>query len=148
VFASYLNQRMEQRNQQFFTNNFIHRNMYVNFIRQNQTGFRSAKDFEQQFLEVLKCQQSINKYNHEYKRKLDIEQAKFTGKISSDAETASEMTSATKVTKKSALSRQAGMTPDLDGEQPFGYDGTINDRDGGFNPDPDREFDEEDANEE
>ena len=58
------------------------------------------------------------------------------------------MTSATKVTKKSALSRQAGMTPDLDADQPFVLEGTINDRDNNFNQDPDREFDEEDAGEE
>ena len=35
VFASYLNQRLEQRNQNFFTNNFMHRNLFVTFIRQN-----------------------------------------------------------------------------------------------------------------
>jgi hypothetical protein len=106
VFASYLNQRMEQRNQIYFKNNFIHRNLYVTFTRQNKDGFRSAKDFEQCFIEVLKCEQSINKYNSEYKRKLEAEMAKFNAKISfSETETASEMTSATKVTKKSALSR-------------------------------------------
>lgn len=56
------------------------------------------------------------------------------------------MTSATKVTRKSGLSRQAGQSPDL-GDEPFA-EGTINDRDVNFNPDPDREFDDEDQAEE
>jgi hypothetical protein len=46
---------------------------------------------------------------------------RFNGKATGEAETASEMTSATKVTKKSALSK----SPDREAE----YDGTINDRD-------------------
>jgi hypothetical protein len=54
-------------------------------------------------MEVLKCEQSINKYNNEYKRKLEVEMGKFNGKLSySEAETASEMTSGTKVTRMSA----------------------------------------------
>ena len=53
------------------------------------------------------------------------------------------MTSATKITRKSGLSNQ--QSPGF-GED--AYDGTINDRDGDFNPDPDREFDDEDMAEE
>ena len=33
VFATYLNQRMEMANKAYFKNNFIHRNLYVTFIR-------------------------------------------------------------------------------------------------------------------
>ena len=74
---------------------------------------------------------------------------KFNGKMShSEAETASEMTSATKITKKSGLSRQ-GQSPEPFGDSPErGYDGTINDRDNDFNPNPDKDFDDEDAAEE
>ncbi len=102
-------------------------------------------------MEVLKCETSINKYNNEYKRKLENEMTKFNGKISySEAETASEMTSGTKMTRKSIQSRQEGLSPDLDEAVNFkeGYDGTINDRDGGFNPNPDVEFDDEEDHEE
>ena len=48
------------------------------------------------------------------------------------------------------MSRQAGVSPDLDEAANFGggHDGTLNDRDGDFNPNPDREFDDEDEAEE
>jgi hypothetical protein len=87
----------------------------------------------------------MNKFHHEYKRKLDIEMQKFTGKLAiGDAETASEMTSATKITKNTGVSRQLGASPDLDEASNFKgpMDGTINDRDNEFNPNPDNEFDE------
>ena len=47
VFITHLNSYMEQRHQQYFKNNFIHRNFYIKFVRQNQTGnYRTAKEFE------------------------------------------------------------------------------------------------------
>jgi len=70
----HIHSMMDTRNKESFKNNFIHRNLYIVFVRQNQTGFRSAKDFEASFTEVFKVEQSINKFNPEFRRKLDIEQ--------------------------------------------------------------------------
>ena len=89
---------MDSKNYEYFKNNFIHRNLYLIFVKQNLSGFRSSKEFISAFSDVFKVETSINKLNPEFKRKLDIENQKFTGKISAD-DTASEMTSATKITK-------------------------------------------------
>ena len=82
--------------------------------------------------------QSINKYHNEYKRKLDIEQHKFDGKICAGevTETASEMTSATKLTGKKSSIRE--------GET----DGIETNRDAQFEPNPMDRLDEEDELEE
>ena len=73
-----------------------------------ETTFRSAKDFEASYKEIMKAEQSINKYNADYKAKLEKEMQKFNGKIlvPEGAETNSEMTNATRQTKKS---RQSGV---------------------------------------
>ena len=92
---------MEQRNTVYFGNNFKHRILHQVFVRGQQSGeaqFRSAKDFEASYKEIMKAEQSINKYNADYKAKLDREMQKFNGKIlvGEGAETNSEMTTATK----------------------------------------------------
>jgi len=63
---------MEDSNNQYFKNNFIHRNMYMQFIKQ-QGNYKSAVHFLELFNEVMKVEQSTNKYHQEYKRKLEIE---------------------------------------------------------------------------
>jgi hypothetical protein len=139
VLASFINQKMEQRNTVYFCNNFKHRILYQVFVRGQQSGeitFRSAKDFEASYKEIMKAEQSINKYNADYKAKLEKEMQKFNGKIlvPEGAETNSEMTNATRQTKKS---RQSGVrfgspgVDDLDEAATLGrpMDATLNDRD-------------------
>lgn len=53
---------MEDSNNQYFKNNFIHRNMYMQFIKQ-QGGYKSAIHFLELFNEVIKVEQSTNKYH-------------------------------------------------------------------------------------
>lgn len=141
---------MEDSNNQYFKNNFIHRNMYMQFIKQ-QGNYKSAVHFLELFNEVIKVEQSTNKYHQEYKRKLEIEVQKFSGKISvgEGAETASEMTSATKLTKVSGKSLKKAQTAGSKSSSPNKaedlqdasflqgqLDGTINDRDNLFDPNP------------
>ena len=95
---------MEKRHTQYFKNGFIHRNLYIKFIRQNQTGFRAAKEFENTFNDVMKADLSVSSYHEDYKRKLDAELNKFNGRFGDGPETASEVTTATKLTKKSGTS--------------------------------------------
>jgi hypothetical protein len=73
VLVSIIHDRMDSKNADYFKFTFIHRNLYMVFVRQNFSGFRSAKEFEQKFQEILKVDQSINRLNPEYQRKLDIE---------------------------------------------------------------------------
>ena len=95
---------------------------------------------------------SSNKNYNDYKRKLDAEKDKFNGRVSvgEGAETASNLTSNTKITKKSGTSiltkgeLSKGSSPERPGsvrpEDEMGrYDESptmIRDGDGGFEPDP------------
>jgi len=102
VIATYINQRMETKNSQQFTNAFKHKNLFQVFVKNNTTGFRSAKEFEAYFVEVMKPELTSNKYNSDYTSKLEKEMGKFNQKLVGDGtETNSEATSATKLTKKS-----------------------------------------------
>lgn len=82
----------------------------------------------------MKPEQSTNKYNPEYSSKLEKEMQKFNGKIifAEGAETNSEMTSATKITRKSSATGKTGTrggSPDfLDEAATMQPDGTFNDR--------------------
>jgi len=119
VVIATIHQWMDQGNNDYFKHCFIHRNLYLVFVRQNLSGFRSAQEFEKSFSEIFKVEQSINRLNPEFRRKLDIEQQKFCGKIAvGDHETASEITTGTKLTKKSAGSKSpskvGGNNDDLD----------------------------------
>ena len=89
------------------------------------------------FTEVLEMDFQKNKYYNEYKRKLDQEMQKFNGRVlgTEGSETASQYTSASKGTRKSAASIMKGTptnSPDRgnehgdDHDAPFG--GTLNDR--------------------
>ena len=96
VLIMMLNDRMEAQNRQYFKDNFIHRNMYIAFIKQPNTNtFRSAKDFQACYRELIDVELSTNKFYTDYRRKLDQEMQKFTGKMQAgETETnASEMTS-------------------------------------------------------
>lgn len=105
VFITHLNSHMEQRHIQYFKNNFIHRNFYIKFIRQNQTNnFRTPKEFENAFSDIMKADLSVSTYHDDFKRKLDAEMNKFNGKYGDTPETASEMTTGTKLTRKSGKS--------------------------------------------
>jgi hypothetical protein len=68
-----IHDRMDSKNYEYFKNNFIHRNLYLIFVKQNLSGFRSSKEFISAFSDVFKVETSINKLNPEFKRKLDIE---------------------------------------------------------------------------
>lgn len=115
VLISTIHTRMDSKNKQFFKLNFIHRNLYMKLVRQNLSGFRNAKEFEQAFTDLFKVDQSINRLNPEFKRKLDLEMQKFCGKIAAgDQETASEVTSATKLTKKSGAASPSKKSDGLD----------------------------------
>ena len=74
------------------------------FVRNNSQGFNSAIEFANNYTEVTKPHISSNKYYPDYMAKLDKEMQKFNGKIvvGEGTETNSEMTSATKLTKKSS----------------------------------------------
>jgi len=115
--------------------------LYTVFIK-NNSQLSSAKEFETSFKEVMKPNLTSNKYNAEYLSKLDREMQKFNGKIlvGDGAETNSEMTSATKVTKKSGSQGQKqsarGGSPGLDEVDEAAAMG------GG--QDDDREFDDDD----
>lgn len=156
VFITHLNSIMELKNNQYFKNNYVHRNFYIKFIRQNQTGYRTAKEFEFAFNDVQKADLSVSSYHEDYKRKLDAEMNKFNGRFGDAPETASEMTTGTKMTKKSGNSygRSAqspgGRVEDLDEAANFkgGMEGTLNDRDPNFDPNPMGAMDDEDAAEE
>jgi hypothetical protein len=82
----------------------------------------------------MKVEQTVNKYYQEYKAKLDKEMQKFNGKVvvGEGAETNSEMTSATRQTKKSGKScvRFGSPGDDLDEAATLGkpMDATLNDR--------------------
>lgn len=86
---------------------------------------------------------ATSKYNQEYKKKLEIEMIKFNGKSNfgdgTEKDTASEMTTATKLIGKSEKSAAKGpatqgsrsSSPDKDAfRDGDGY------QDGGFDPDP------------
>jgi hypothetical protein len=50
---------MEQRNTVYFGNNFKHLTLFKIFVRGQQSGdtnFRSAKDFENSFKEIMKAE--------------------------------------------------------------------------------------------
>jgi hypothetical protein len=103
----------------YFGNNFKHRLLYQVMVKGQQSGdtsFRSAKEFESCYKEIMKAEQSINKYNADYKAKLDREMQKFNGKIlvGEGAETNSEMTTATRQTKKSGKSAVRFGSPGAD----------------------------------
>jgi hypothetical protein len=98
---------MEMQNKLYFKSNFIHRNMHTLFIRQQHShNWRTPKEFEEKYWELIQVERAQNKFNNEYKKKLEVEMMKFTGKLAAgeDRDTASEMTSATKLTKKSGKS--------------------------------------------
>lgn len=71
-----MNKKLEQRAEVCFTNNYKHRNLYQVFVRQqaaNSEGFRSAKQFEDTFQEVMRPNLSTNKYYNDYRQKLEKE---------------------------------------------------------------------------
>ncbi len=108
MLVTTINQKMEQRNQVYFTNNYKHRHLYSVFVRgqlsNDGSNFRTAKEFEQCFNEVMRPEQSTNKYNADFKIKLEREMQKFNGKrlVGEGVETNSEMTTATRNTRKSS----------------------------------------------
>ncbi len=72
---------MEKNNIMNFKNNFITKIMYHSFIKK-QGKYNSAKSFQDEFNDIMKVEQSTNKYNSEFKKKLEIELSKFSGKKS------------------------------------------------------------------
>lgn len=72
---------MESRNRDYYTNIYIHRNLYSVFVRNNSQSFRSAVEFESHYVEVMKPKISTNKYYTDYMQKIDKEMQKFNGKL-------------------------------------------------------------------
>jgi hypothetical protein len=109
--------------------------MYVALCKQKKDGFCSVKGLLGAFKEVMTPKQSINKYYHDYKRKLDTEYHKFRGEICAGdgTDTHSEMTHDTG--KKSSKREE---TEEVDSH------GNPND----FEPNPLDRLDEEDELEE
>ena len=66
---------MELKNNEYFTNNYMHRNLFIIFVKNQQGGsnYRSAREFEKAFSDVFLVKQSTNKYNADYRKKLDTE---------------------------------------------------------------------------
>ena len=106
VLITHVNKKMEDNNDAYFTDNYRHRTLYYVFIKSNTQSYRNSKEFQEIFLEVFKVKNTLNKYYNDYKRKLEAEKDKFNGRVQAGdgAETASNMTSATKLTGKSGKS--------------------------------------------
>ena len=53
----------------------MHRNLFIIFVKNQQGGsnYRSAREFEKAFSDVFLVKQSTNKYNADYRKKLDTE---------------------------------------------------------------------------
>lgn len=111
----------------------------------NQT-IHSPKEFEIAFTDVFNI--FSQKYVNDYKHKLELEQLKFNGLKPSDgdAETMSEMTgiksrksgkSGSKALSKGSRTSSPEKLLDAD-DRAHQMDGTLNDRDDAFDPDPER----------
>ena len=74
---------MESANKLYFTKNFIHRHLFITFAKNSTTSFLTVKSLIDAFYEIFKV-----------------------GDIVGSAETNSEMTAATKLTKASAKSAE------------------------------------------
>ena len=100
---------------------------------------------------MFRVKLSSNKNHHDYRRKLDSEKDKFNGRVSvgEGAETSSNLTSNTRITKKSGTSiltkgemskgsspeRPGSLAPD-DERGRYDESPTMIRDDGGFEPDP------------
>lgn len=80
---------MENSNKIYFTKNFIHRKLFAIFVRNQNSLFKNAKEFEQTFISIIRVEQSTNQYNSEYKDKLLVEMDRFNGKVEGQIETKS-----------------------------------------------------------
>lgn len=137
---------MEVENDKYFTNIYTHRQLHYEFVKSNRQNYRNSKEFHELFEEMFKVKLSSNKNHHDYKRKLEQEKDKFNGRVSvgEGAETASNLTSNTKVTKKSGTSiltkgdLSKGSSPERPGSvRPDDIDDAAGmARDGSFEPDP------------
>ena len=65
---------MEQQNKLYFKNNYIHRNMHTFYIKQqSQHHWKNPKEFEEEYTKLVYVDRAENKYNEDYKKKLDTE---------------------------------------------------------------------------
>lgn len=79
VFITSLNQAMESLHSQLFTFYYKHQLLYLHFVVQ-QPMFKAAREFEGQYLECLRVEKADNKYNKEWRDRLQKEILRFNGK--------------------------------------------------------------------
>ena len=94
VFIQSLNAAMENLHQQLFTYYYKHQLLYLHFVVQ-QPLFKAAREFEYTYLECLKVEKNDNKFNREWRDRLQQEMLRFNGKITTadGAESISDNTS-------------------------------------------------------
>lgn len=79
VFIHSLNQSMEALHSQLFTFYYKHQLLYLHFVVQ-QPMFKAAREFEGQYLECLRVEKLENKFNKEWRDRLQKEIMRFNGK--------------------------------------------------------------------
>lgn len=95
VFIHSLNALMETQHQQLFTYYYKHQLLYLHFVVQ-QPLFKAAREFEQQYLDCLRVERLDNKFNKEWRDRLQKEMLRFSGKapsLADGAESISDNTS-------------------------------------------------------
>lgn len=82
---------------------FISRILFQTFCKNSKGQYNDAREFVNEFKDVMKPHLSNSKYFREFHQKLEKEMQKFIGKLTGDGtETNSEMTTATRQTKGSS----------------------------------------------
>jgi len=72
VLSNFINQQLEKKHTQYFTNNFKHRNLFNVFVK-NNSNFQRDSEFDQAFKEVMKPHLQANRFYQEYQLKLERE---------------------------------------------------------------------------
>ena len=94
---------MEDKNRSIFMKAFVSRILYQTFVKNSKGQFNEAKQFVNEFKDVMKPHLSSSKFYREFNQKLEKEMQKFIGRLTGEGtETNSEMTTGTKQTKGSS----------------------------------------------
>lgn len=115
VLVSTIVSKMEARHSAAFLLAHKHQTLYKLLCRNEHAigAFGSATEFTKEFSDAMKVNYTSNKYYTEYQKALTREMDKFNGRVtvSEGAETNSEATTATKLTKTSSQA-QGGQKTD------------------------------------
>lgn len=121
VLVTQLNHRMEKNNREQFKSQYIFKNLYLTFVKQdNQEHQKRAANFKLKYNEITKPHMSGNPNHQNYKERLEREMQKFNGKITvgEGSETQSQVTDGTRATKQSGSQKnykqQRNGSPGLD----------------------------------